>query len=118
MPCDAVQKTARQSALQRQCERLEHRLNILARLSNRYAWIRLGIFLGGAVLTLAAFGLAGWQIGLAVLVLSLVVFDFAARIHRRVKTSTEAYRVWLKIKQEQLARINLDWEHIPPTLFQ
>ncbi len=118
LPCDAVEKSARRSALLRQCERLERRLSALARLSNQYAWIRLAIFLSGVALTSAAFVLGNWWLGLTVLVLSLVVFDIAARLHRRVKSSAESHRVWLKIKQEHIARMNLDWEHIPPALFQ
>jgi len=109
----ATAKETRLAALERQLERVKRRLIWLRGRSNRYAWLRLGIFVVGVVATIAAFGTAGWPLGLAVIVVGFVVFNVVAYFHRQIDNSIARHEIWLEIKTAHIARIKLDWERIP-----
>ena len=81
-------------------------------LSDRYSWVRLGIFLGGVAFSIAAYGLGGWWVCLAAIVVSLVVFGVVAFYHGRLSGSIERHRAWLKFKRSQVARLTLHWPGI------
>jgi hypothetical protein len=110
---DGLMKETRRHALQNQIRRLQGRLVRLQHTSHRYAWIRLAIFVAGILASGAAFFLAGpWQGGLCLVVLGLL-FGSAVYYHRQIEDSIVRHQVWLRIKAAQVARMDLDWEHIP-----
>lgn len=108
-----VRQQARLAALQIQVKRLEARLNDLSRASNRYSWIRLGVFLGGTALTIGSYYAAGawlfWLVG----AVALVVFGGVVRYHRQIDRTIARYTIWRRLKTSEIARIRLDWQHIP-----
>lgn len=108
-------KAIRLGVLENQVRRLKVRIEELNRLSDRYAWGRLAIFIGGVVLAIAGFYFVNGWLGWPLLVLTLVVFNIAAYYHRRVSRSIARHQIWLKLKTAQIARMRLDWSRIPVT---
>jgi ABC-type multidrug transport system fused ATPase/permease subunit len=106
-------KAARLSALQQQLTNLEKRIESLKAVSDRYSWIRLGIFIAGVVFSIAVFYTAGPWLGTLAIILSLVVFNVVAYYHRRIDYSINRHKVWLKLKTIAIARLTLDWEKLP-----
>lgn len=87
---------------------------MLNRRSNRLSWLRLGIFLGGIALSVAAFIWLGWLVGLPVAIITIVAFSVTAYQHRKVERSITRLKLWGQIKAAHVARMRLDWERIPP----
>lgn len=110
------QKQQRAHVLQRQINRVQRRLGQLQQVSGRITTIRLFTFLGGLGLSALAFFTLGvnWLwIGLG---LTLVSFIAVVAVHQRVEGYILRYETWVSIKQTHLARMNLDWSHLPPPL--
>jgi hypothetical protein len=111
----AVTKQNRLRALHNQVRRLQRGLERLERTSYRYSWARIAIFVVGSLVAGAAFYWVGlWLCGLGVALAGLL-FGVAVHYHRQVDRSIARYRVWLQVKSAQIARAQLDWEHIPTT---
>jgi ABC-type multidrug transport system fused ATPase/permease subunit len=108
-----ITKQERLQALERQINRLQRRLTLLNRRSNRYSWTRVAIFFLGTVLTGVAFWLLGWPGGVLLGVLTLLVFSVVAYYHRKIERSITRHTIWLQITKTQIARMQLDWQHIP-----
>lgn len=64
-----------------------------------------------------AYIFAGWWLLVICAALSLVVFSVAVYFHQRLTRSITQHTLLLRIKASQVARIRLDWEHIPPSRF-
>ncbi len=99
--------------LERHISRLQRRIDILDRRSTRYSWIRVAIFFGGLFLTLLAWILFNWLPGVVLLVLTIVAFGIAAYCHSRIEHGLTRHTLWLQIKSDHIARMRLDWSHIP-----
>ena len=107
----------RENSLKKSIAFLSNRIRELESLNNRYAWYRLGIFLGGlgvSILLYFANALAGWLL----FSISLIAFNVIAYHHRRINRSLKKHQLWKAIKETQLARMNLDWENIPSSEFR
>jgi len=109
-----ITKAARAAALARQMERVTRRLDALHILSSSFWPIQLAIIFGGVIITIATFGILH---GLALLfiLLAIIAFFIVHRRHTKVDVSLVRHRVWLQLKQTQLARLHLDWDNIPAT---
>jgi ABC-type multidrug transport system fused ATPase/permease subunit len=99
--------------LERHISRLQRRIDILDRRSTRYSWIRVAIFFGGLFLTPLAWILFSWLPGVMLLVLTIVAFGIAAYYHSRIEHGLTRHTLWLQIKSDHIARMRLDWSHIP-----
>ncbi|HEY7419967.1 MAG TPA: hypothetical protein VH593_32615 [Ktedonobacteraceae bacterium] len=99
--------------LERHITRLQRRIDILDKRSTRYSWIRVVIFFGGLFLTLLAWIVFSWLPGILLLVLTVVAFGIAARYHGQIDHSLTRHTVWLQIKSDHIARMKLDWSHLP-----
>ncbi len=113
----SVVKQRRLQVLQMQIERLEKRLQRLRQWSNRYAWLRLGAFLAGALAAGILYEQWGPLWGSGVLLLALFAFALLVRQHRRIDRHITQYTLWQQIKRAHLARATLDWTQIPPAAF-
>ncbi len=111
------EKQARLEAIERQIQRLQRRLRTLEGRSNRLGWIRVGIFFGGALLSVLAYFLVSWWLLLAGVAVTLVVFSIAVYFHQQLTRSISRHTVLQRIKMTQVARIQLDWERLPPSRF-
>jgi ABC-type multidrug transport system fused ATPase/permease subunit len=108
-----VTKQERLELLEREIERLRHRIDNLERRSSRYSWTRVGIFFGGLAIGLLVAITTQWWIGLLVAVLTLLVFLSVAYFHNQIEQSLARHSTMMAIKEAQVARIQLDWLHIP-----
>ncbi|MGB0385804.1 MAG: MutS-related protein [Ardenticatenaceae bacterium] len=107
-----MQKQNRLRALENQVARLERRLSDLYKISNRYSWIRVGIFLAGLFLSLAAFYLVDIFVFWAILITSIVAFSAIVYPHRQVDHQIRRHEIWHEIKKSQIARMTLDWQQL------
>lgn len=93
--------------------RLKRRSQQLENVSGKYWVARRALVVVGALLALFSCQLAGSTAGLILAALFLIAFVLVAICHDRVRDSLNRIALMLKIKHLQLARINLDWEHLP-----
>ncbi len=106
-------KQTRSRALHGQVRRLERRLERLHRISYRWSWVRLAVFSVGLLACGLAFYFVGiWLLGIALAALGLV-FGTVVYYHRQVDQGILRHQIWLSIKSAHIARMRLDWEHIP-----
>jgi hypothetical protein len=95
--------------------RLKRRSQQLESLSNKYWRARRVLLICGVVLALLLCKLAGSATVLILAALFVVVFVLVAHYHSRVRDSITRNALMLNIKRVQVARINLDWEQMPPS---
>ncbi|WP_162909654.1 MutS family DNA mismatch repair protein [Aggregatilinea lenta] len=107
-------KESRQRALQRQIDRVQQRETALQEVSSRFTWARLVTFVGGGGLTVFVLVLAGIWAWLAASLVWLAGFAALTRAHGRVNRTIARYAAWRAIKAAHIARLTLDWDHIPP----
>ena len=112
-----TEKQARARALEHQIKRLQKRIVILDHKSNRIGWARVAIFFIGVLLSLPAYFLAGWWLLLISVTATLIIFSIVAYFHGRINRSITRHKIWMQIKSTHIARINLDWDSIPPEPF-
>ncbi len=107
------QKSKRCHALQNQIKRLNTRVEKLQTISNRFTWYRLICFFGGLGLGVATYYLIDEWLGWAAIGSILIIFNIIAWFHRKIILSVTKHQIWVQIKSTQVARMNLDWQHIP-----
>ena len=103
----------RLEVLENQINRLRRRLDRLNQRSNRLSWLRLAIFFIGIALCVAILFLFGWPFALGLVIVVIAAFSLAAYYHRQVERSITRLTIWRQIKAAHIARIRLDWEHMP-----
>lgn len=103
----------RSQRLTQKIARLKRRTQRLERLSDKYWLARRVLFVSGAVLSLFLCKLSGGIAGVTLAILILVVFIVVAGYHARVRDVITRTSLMIKIKEIQLARINLDWQQLP-----
>jgi hypothetical protein len=109
-PADSV---VRPQSLQRMIARLKRRAIQLEKLSRNYWLVRRVLFALGSLLALAFCKYSGGTTGVILAALFLTVFVVVTIYHSRVRESISRNTLMLNVKQVQVARINLDWEHLP-----
>ena len=117
MTIKLTEKQTRSLALERQIKRLQKRIAILDHQSNRIGWTRVAIFFTGALLSILVYFLVGWWLLLISVVFTLTIFSVVAYFHGRINRSITRHKIWMQIKSTHIARINLDWDSIPPEPF-
>jgi ABC-type multidrug transport system fused ATPase/permease subunit len=106
-------KQSRLHLLEREIRRLETRIRTLEPRSNRYSWIRVLIFFIGLGLSFVMLVAVGWWLALPLAVITMVTFGIVAYYHGRLDRSVAMYTIWQHIKAMHVARMKLDWQHIP-----
>jgi hypothetical protein len=90
---------------------------MLTQRTERYTWARLGAFVGGLVVSIAAFYLGGPPLFFVALIVAAGVFLGITLQHRRLSDAVARFTIWQRYTLVQQARIKLDWSHIPaPTM--
>jgi hypothetical protein len=74
---------------------------------------RLAIFLVGLICTVTLYKFNWYDSGNLSLAFFLAIFLAVAAYHNKVESQIHRLRQWKRIKQTHLARIALDWDHIP-----
>lgn len=107
-------KTQRQKALERLDSRLEQRIEVLSRRSERLSWARLLTFAGGFAISGALFFLRGPTWWVPASLVWLLLFGAVVAVHRRCTAAIRRHQLWRQIKRTHRARMALDWEEIGP----
>jgi hypothetical protein len=106
-------KERRLHALGRQVARLQGHLSRLEQDGNRASWIRLTSFAAGIAFSGIFFFLGYlWLFGLGLL-LTLIAFGIAVTYHRRISQALDRTKIMVTIKDQQIARMVLDWDQLP-----
>lgn len=100
--------------LHKQIARLERRADLLEQISHKYWTARRVIFVTGALLALALCNFAGSKAAWVIGGLLMILFAIVTVYHTRVRDSLTRNSLLIEIKQEQIARIRLDWDGIAP----
>lgn len=108
-----MKRNKRRQALQNQIERLRRRIHHLKKMSRIYSWIRLSLFLVGAIFTGAVFTYGNTFWGSIVLSISIALFFFVVFFHRKLENGIEIHRLWISMKSDQLNRMDLNWDGLP-----
>ncbi len=108
-------KEKRLWVLQNQVRRLNGRLTHLRTLNDRYVQVRLVTFLLGCLVSFAVLWQGNWWAWLGATAVAFVPFAWSVALHRRLETSLHHHETWLWLKQTHIARMTLDWQHIPPS---
>lgn len=106
----------RLKALERQIARLQRRVHQLKQTSQQYSSARTLVFFGGLVLIFFAFNLSNLAGNLAI-GLWLALFSGLVYFHRRIKTAIDRFSAWRILKIETRARILLEWDALPESMF-
>src|SRR5258708_3570531 len=106
-------KQLRILSLQRQIARIQRRRLVLQRISDRYAWGRLAVFLIGAVSSGVALVSGGATWFWIIAGITAILFTSVVHYHHQVQHSIARLKVWSSLKETYVARIELDWPHIP-----
>jgi hypothetical protein len=100
--------------LDKQIARLKRRAELLDRISRKYWTARRVIFVTGALLALALCNFAGSTVAWVLAGLLVMLFSIVTVYHTRVRDSLTRNSLLIELKQEQMARIRLDWDGIAP----
>lgn len=103
----------REHALLRLIHRSERMQAKGALASRRFSRWRMGVFLAGAWLSIGLYQQAWFHAGNGVLFLFLIGFLTISWFHQRLKSRLRRLGLWKEIKNHNLARLQLDWSHIP-----
>ena len=106
-------KQRRLALLQSQMRRLQRRIDALEPRSNRYSWLRVLIFFGGLTISVTLLISVGWWVAVPVFVVCMLIFGIIAHYQRQIDGSIARHSLLLHIKTNHIARMKLDWEHIP-----
>lgn len=102
--------------LTRYLDRLDRRLDVLREQSRQYSRVRLALVLGTAVLAFTLGQVTSSAVGWGTALAGAIVFFIVARFHTRLEDGITRLRRWRRIKATHLARIHLDWAHLPAPL--
>lgn len=102
-----------QPRLEGHLRRIDRQINRLEALGGRFSWYRFAaIITGGLFVWLVGSQMGsdwGWRaFGAAVIGFFILLF-----FHRRVDKAFESMKVWRNVQSAHLARLNLDWTHLP-----
>ncbi|NTV47398.1 MAG: hypothetical protein HGB11_12960, partial [Chlorobiales bacterium] len=106
-------KTGLIDSFERQIARLERRIKVMKKLSERYSWIRLSILAAGTFSFFLTQNIASNWVAWAVLLSSFFGFVLIAHRHQQLKARVLRHIIWKDIKLRQIARMRLDWKNIP-----
>ncbi|MFH5831222.1 hypothetical protein [Halalkalibaculum sp. DA384] len=107
-------RSALREAITNQLRRIESKIEIVNRWDSRISRYRLGVFGGGIAALYVAAQTGSPAITLLVLGLLLGVFFWLVSRHQKVERQQQRLTLWKKIRGTHLARMDLDWEQIPP----
>ena len=100
-------------SLPRHISRLDRQIERISALSKRFSWYRLTIILVGIFAVFLAYNWLGDPWIWAVSAVFASIFVIVVYKHRQVERSLNRFKLWTQIKSDHLARLSLDWDHIP-----
>ncbi len=103
---------SRLTELHKIIERLNSRLDFLDKKNNRFSFYRLLIFIAGLILSIGSYFISK-ETGWTVTFLSILAFGILVHFHNRLIFGMRRCHEYLKIKEQHLARMNIEWDKIP-----
>jgi hypothetical protein len=100
-------------ALTRLVAKLDRVITLATASSSAITRWRLILFIVGAICTIALYKMGWYQTGNGALIVFLALFLAVAVYHNRLESRLHRLRLWKQIKLVHLARLWLDWTHIP-----
>ena len=116
MDMTKTKKQTRSLVLKRHVDRLGRNLDKMEILNRRFSWIRLAVVMVGGIGTFLSFYFGPLWFGRIFLILSIAGFAITVYYHRRLDRSILRFQIALRQTRQQVARMNLDWDHIPPSV--
>ncbi|MCA9981410.1 MAG: hypothetical protein KDD89_11265, partial [Anaerolineales bacterium] len=104
----------RATHLERQITRLEKRLVSLHEYNRRFISARLFEFVLGLTAGVIALFAISLQASLLVFAITFIAFTVLVLLHQRTRRTIDQFEGWVAIRRTHLARMALDWAHIPP----
>lgn len=98
--------------LEKIINRLKDRIDFLSKRSNRFSYYRFFVFITGATVSIASYFVSK-ELGWVMTFISLLFFGIVVHLHNKLLFGIRRCHEYLKIKEQHLARINIDWENIP-----
>ncbi len=108
-----TEKAKQRQLLQHQLARLERRLASLRQRSEQFSRWRLILFALGALLSGGSFLQWGPTVWLWVTAVAFIPFIVSVVVHQRIDTAVTRFTIWQQMKQTHIARMTLDWDHLP-----
>jgi len=100
-------------ALTRLAEKLDRLIALGSTASSTFTRWRLILFIVGAICTVALYKMGWYQAGNGALIAFIALFLIVAVYHNRLEGRLHRLRLWKQIKLVHVARLRLDWSHIP-----
>jgi len=100
-------------ALTRLVAKLDRVIALATASSSAFTRWRLILFIIGAICTIALYKMGWYQTGNGALIVFAALFFIVAVYHNRLESRVHRLRLWKQIKLVHLARLQLDWPHIP-----
>ncbi|MBC8184355.1 hypothetical protein H8E88_24940 [candidate division KSB1 bacterium] len=107
-----TKKQHRLKTIKNQVRRLQKRIQDLGKLSKRFSWYRLVIFLAILFVGIPVFWV-NHQVSYIFIGTVFLIFNIVAFFHRKIESSIKKHQIYLEIKKSHIARIELDWKNIP-----
>jgi hypothetical protein len=102
----------REQAILRLIHRSERMQAQGALASRRFSRWRMGVFLAGAAIAIGLYQQAWFHTGNGLLLLFLIGFLTVSWFHQQLKSRLRRLCLWMEIKKNNLARLQLDWPHM------
>ena len=103
----------RQAALARQVRRVEGRLEPLRLLNERLSLVRFVLFSAGIFIAIAIASYYPYRYALLIWLLFFGGFVWLVIQHNKLRENILQFEQWIKVKQEHIARMNLNWADMP-----
>ena len=110
-PVSTMTKT---HVLTRLVAKLDRTIALATASSSALTRWRLVLFIVGAICTVGLYKMGWYQTGNGALLAFVALFFIVALYHNRLESRLHRLRLWKQIKLVHLARLRLDWPHIPP----
>lgn len=106
----------RHNALLRTVQRLNQRLQHLERVNRRFSTARLVTALITIASVILALTLEQSAASVIIPLVSALVFTGLVVRHNRLKQQLRRFQLWEQIKRTHIARMTLEWDHLPPAI--
>ena len=110
---NTYQSDALRRALENQIRRLEAKIDELNKLSSRISAIRFFDFVLAVILVFLAAQAGSTILFWIILITGLGTFIGLVSWHRRIDGAINRFEGFKKIREQHLARMSLNWDHIP-----
>ena len=108
--------TTKARSFTRLVEKLDRLIALATASSSTFTRWRLILFIVGTICTVVLYKMGWYQAGNGSLVGFIALFLTVAAYHNRLESRLHRLRLWKQIKLVHLARLRLDWDHIPARL--